>query len=72
MPLAAPVDQGRGQGVAVGVGVVGEHPGRGDGQRGVFGGGVGVGDRGRGVVVGAVTVMVTVADVAAAGPSETV
>ena len=49
---------------AVGVGVVGQHAGGGHGQRGVLGDGVGVGVGDRGVVDRAVTVMVTVADVA--------
>ena len=50
--VGGPVTSDRGQRVAVGVGVVAQHAGRGDGERGVFGGGVGgVVDRDRGVVV---------------------
>ena len=55
-------DQGRGQRVAVGVGVVAQRPGRGDGQRGVLGGGVGVVDRDGASLSVLVTVMVTVAN----------
>ena len=53
VPWVGPVTRAAVRVSPVGVGVVAQRPGRGDGQRGAFGGGVGVIDRGRGVVVGA-------------------
>ena len=52
VPWVGPVTRAAVSGVAVGVGVVAQRPGRGDDQRDVFVGGVGVVDGGRGVVVG--------------------